>query len=111
MNTRVSAGSWFVLAMVLLLTFAGELQEPRAAVLFMAAALGISAGWIGYRLRRRPSRVTAVVSACLGGFLLFLAVAAVLQGAVGNAPWGILIPVVLAALAALLPLTAWDRLA
>ena len=97
--------------MVLLLTFAGELQEARPAVLFMAAVLGISAGWIGYRLWRNPSRVIAVMSACLGGFFLFLVVAAVLQGAVGNAPWGILIPAVLAALAALLPLTSWHRLA
>ena len=109
-NTRVSAGAWFVLAMVLLLTFASELQEPRATVLFMAAVLGISAGWIGYRLWRSPSRVTAVISACLGGFLLFLVVGAVLQGAVGSPPWGILVPAVLVALTALLPLKAWNRL-
>ena len=111
MNTRVSAGAWFLLALVLLSTFAYELRgEIRGSVLFMAAALGISSGWIGYRLWRRPSRMTAVVSACLG-FLLLLVVTAVLQGALGRPPWGILIPAMLAALASLLPLTSWDRLA
>jgi hypothetical protein len=111
-NTRVSAGAWFLLALVLLSTFANELRgEVRGTVLFMAATLGISAGWIGYRLWRRPSRVAAVISACLAGFLLFLAVVAVLQGAVGRPPWGILIPVLLVAFAALLPLKSWDRLA
>jgi RsiW-degrading membrane proteinase PrsW (M82 family) len=111
-NSRVSAGAWFLLALVLLSTFAYELRgEVRGSVLFMAAALGISSGWIGYRLWRRPSRVSVVVSICLGGFLLLLVVVAVLQGAVGSPPWGILIPAVLAALASLLPLTSWDRLA
>lgn len=106
---RLAAGIWLVLAIYLTLAFFAELTgKGRPGSLILAAGLALATGWTGLRLWKHATRTVVVISACLGAFFVFFAVAAVAQGSLKSST-GIGLAAV-GATAALLPLRDWKRL-
>jgi hypothetical protein len=109
MALRAAAVLWFLFAAVGVVGALRDLSERDASGVVFGVSLALASAWIGLTLLlRRASRDTAVVAACLAGFLIVIIVGTVVRGSMDLFPPAMAV-ITAAVIAGGIPLRKIDR--